>query len=100
MQNTQNDGSQSSPIIYYIRHGLTDWNAEYRFQGRRDIPLNQIGRGQASENGKKLKGLIENPEDFDFIASPLMRTRETMERIREQMGLEISDYKTDDAQVR
>src|SRR5688500_7906195 len=40
------------PEIYFIRHGETPWNAERRYQGRRDIPLNEKGRGQASQNGK------------------------------------------------
>ncbi|MFK7901957.1 MAG: histidine phosphatase family protein [Nitratireductor sp.] len=99
MQTSQNDGSTSAPIIYYIRHGLTNWNAEHRFQGKRDIPLNDIGRAQASENGKRLNALIKNPQDFDFISSPLIRTRETMELIRAQMGLDITSYQTDDRLV-
>lgn len=84
--------SASGPIIYYIRHGETDWNAEHRFQGRRDIPLNALGRSQAKANGKRLKALIENPDSFDFVCSPLGRTRETMENIRSEMGLDVADY--------
>lgn len=88
-----------SPIIYYVRHGLTDWNAEQRFQGQRDIPLNDVGRFQARTNGERLKLHLENPEDFDFVASPLGRTRETMELIRESMGLDPTYYRTDDTLV-
>src|SRR5882724_2562485 len=35
------------PFIYYVRHGLTDWNVQHRLQGRHDVPLNREGRAQA-----------------------------------------------------
>lgn len=81
--------------LYFIRHGETDWNAEARFQGQKDIPLNDKGRGQAKRNGKVLRDLI-NADDFDFVASPLGRTRETMEILRAAMGLSPDVYHMDD----
>jgi probable phosphoglycerate mutase len=84
-----------SPLVYFVRHGQTDWNAENRLQGQADIDLNALGREQANENGRKLAGLIPDPQDFDFVASPMKRTRETMERIRTAMGLEPRAYRTD-----
>ena len=42
------------PEFYFIRHGETDWNREGRYQGSRDIPLNDKGGGQAERNGKLL----------------------------------------------
>ena len=74
------------PEIYFIRHGETPWNAERRYQGRKDIPLNEKGRGQASQNGRTLAALFKarglEPQDFEWHASPLGRTRETMDRVR------------------
>lgn len=84
-------------LIYAIRHGQTDWNAEDRFQGARDIPLNDVGRAQARGNGRRLAEELGSAiTDFDFVASPLGRTRETMELIRAELGLQVSDYRTDD----
>lgn len=74
------------PELYFIRHGETDWNREGRYQGSRDIPLNDKGRGQADRNGLLLRQLLQragrNSEEFDWYVSPLSRTRETMERVR------------------
>ena len=74
------------PEIYFIRHGETPWNAERRYQGRKDIPLNDKSKGQASQNGKTLAALFKarglDPQAFEWHASPLNRTRDTMDRVR------------------
>jgi len=81
--------------LYFVRHGQTDWNAAGRLQGQTDIPINEIGRAQAKRNGALLADLLSSPQDFDFVASPLLRPRETMEIIRTQLGLEPKTYATD-----
>ncbi len=84
-------------LIYVIRHGQTDWNAESRLQGQKDIPLNDFGRQQATGNGVALGGILgADVRHFDFVASPLGRTRETMERVRLAMGLAPEAYRTDE----
>ena len=83
------------PLIYFIRHGQTDWNAQLRLQGQRDIPLNETGRGQAARNGHKLGEIVAQPDRFEFVASPLSRTRETMEIVRREMGLPRDGFRTD-----
>lgn len=84
-----------TPIVYLIRHGQTDWNAEGRLQGQADTDINALGRSQADGNGRRLRELIAEPGAFDFVASPLRRTRETMERVRRSMGLPAEGYRTD-----
>jgi broad specificity phosphatase PhoE len=83
--------------LYVIRHGQTDFNREGRLQGARDIPLNALGRSQAAENGRRLAAVPDfDPDAFDWVASPLSRTRETMELVRENAGLKRDAYRTDD----
>jgi len=86
----------SRPIVYFIRHGETDWNVEGRLQGQRDIPLNDLGRVQAEEAGRRLLGLAGAVGDLDYIASPMARTRETMEILRQAVGLHPAAYRTDE----
>jgi broad specificity phosphatase PhoE len=82
--------------IYFIRHGQTDWNAEGRLQGGRDTDLNAHGEGQAAAVARRLAASA-GPKlaDADFIASPLKRTRRTMEILRSSLGLPPEGYRTD-----
>jgi broad specificity phosphatase PhoE len=87
------------PELYFIRHGETNWNAEGRYQGSRDIPLNDTGQRQADENGKLLRQLLardhREPTEFRWYASPLGRTRETMERVRRQFDVPLPEVTVD-----
>lgn len=60
-------------IIYLIRHGETDWNKEYRYQGQVDIPLNEYGIELAKKTSEALKDI---PFEAAF-SSPLGRAVET-----------------------
>lgn len=81
--------------FYLIRHGETDWNREQRFQGQTDIAMNDNGRAQATANGHSLAQRVKDWDQWQFIASPLGRTRETMELLRAAAGLSPQDYGTD-----
>jgi broad specificity phosphatase PhoE len=85
----------AAPRAYFVRHGQTDWNAQARLQGQADTDINATGRAQAARNGALLAGLIGTAQDWDFVASPLRRTRETMEIIRREMGLDPAGYTVD-----
>jgi len=84
------------PVIYYVRHGLTQWNVEQRLQGRKDIPLNDQGRAQALHCGEILRQLLDrdaaDPASLVYVSSPLIRARETMELMRPALGLDPSRY--------
>lgn len=82
--------------LYIIRHGETEWNAERRYQGQVDVPLNARGRQQARRNGEALRALLPAIAGVDFVASPLGRARETMEIMRRALGLDPALYRVDE----
>lgn len=88
------------PTIYYIRHGKTEWNALGRFQGLQDIPLNDLGRAEATKAGDILRKLLaredRDPVGLSFVTSPLVRARATMELMRGGLNLPPHDYSVDD----
>ncbi|KAL8274661.1 hypothetical protein Esti_001376 [Eimeria stiedai] len=78
--------------VLAIRHGLTDYNAQRRLQGQLDVPLNDVGRAQCRDCGYRLKQMLQrNSQEIavDAIyASPLQRTKESAEIIREVAGID------------
>ncbi len=88
--------SACTHTLYFVRHGETEWNAQKRLLGHKDIPLNEAGRRQAADAGSCLAWLNAEPIRLDFISGPLVRTRETMEILRGALGLEPTSYRKDD----
>jgi len=86
-------------VLYFARHGETDWNRERRLQGQHDIPLNALGRAQASRCGVILRDLLGRngrpASEYDYVSSPLGRARTTMEMMRAEIDLDPDDYRTD-----
>ena len=82
--------NEPRPQPFYItllRHGESVGNAESRWQGQTDYPLNDTGRAQVRALAKRWK-----KEDVKFdlmIASPLMRAKETAEIIASVLNLKI-----------
>lgn len=74
--------------ILLIRHGQTDWNAEGRWQGHADVPLNELGRQQA----QLLAGRLKAWPISAIYCSDLKRASETAAIIARELDLEpISD---------
>jgi broad specificity phosphatase PhoE len=69
--------------IHLVRHGQTIMNAQVRFRGRLDIPLNEVGRAEAQEAARALvgSGLVA------VYTSPLGRAREVAEAIAVKNGV-------------
>lgn len=82
--------------LILIRHGETDWNREGRLQGGQDIPLNEIGRGQAAQAAARLRALAPDFATLDYVGSPMARARETMAILRRELGLPPDGYVVDE----
>lgn len=82
---TQQQPSYNLPIppnvwrVWFVRHGLTDWNAQGRFCGRSDISLSARGREQAQWLATRLRYLVSRP--VSVFASDLPRAYETASSI-------------------
>lgn len=72
------------PIVL-VRHGQTKWNAENRFRGRADIPLDDFGIRQAEAAATKLRSYPATA----IYASPLLRTMMTAQPIAEKHDLAV-----------
>ncbi len=69
--------------LFLARHGETDWNAEGRWQGHTDVPLNAAGRAQALALAERMR-----PERIAAVASSdLARARGTAEIVAGALGI-------------
>ena len=70
--------------LVLVRHGETDWNADNRFQGHADPPLNETGRAQA----RALATDLAQEAFAALYTSPLRRAAETAAIVGSELGLE------------
>jgi alpha-ribazole phosphatase/probable phosphoglycerate mutase len=73
------ESSISPHRIFFIRHGETNWNREFKYQGSSDVELNEEGVRQARSAGVRLAGIVP----ARVYASPLKRALRTAEIILE-----------------
>jgi len=69
--------------ILIVRHGQDEDNAKQILNGRRDMPLTELGRQQAQTVAVKLR---DNNINFIY-SSPLKRAHETAEIIAAELGI-------------
>jgi glucosyl-3-phosphoglycerate phosphatase len=67
------------------RHGQTTFNAEHRFQGQMDVPLNALGRAQAKRAATYLASL----GPAQIWSSDLSRASATADYLAALTGLEV-----------
>ena len=67
------------------RHGQTTWNAERRFQGQSDIPLDATGQAQAQRAARLLAGLRPDM----IVSSDLSRAASTAAPLARLTGLDV-----------
>ena len=65
--------------LVLVRHGESEWNAQGLWTGRTDIDLTQKGR----EEGKKAGEAIRNISFAIAFTAPLLRTRHTLDEIKD-----------------
>ena len=74
--------------ILLVRHGVTDWNREGRFQGHLDPPLSAEGRLEA----QLLAARLERDDLYRparVVSSTLARARETADAIGQRVGVAV-----------
>lgn len=90
----------ATDMLFAIRHGETDWNAEGRFQGHSDVALNEKGMRQARESGERLRARLADlsiaPAEMAFFCSPLARAEATMRILRRALGLAETGFASDE----
>lgn len=68
------------------RHGQTVWNVEHRFQGQRDVPLDETGVAQAERAARLLAGLRPDA----VVASDLRRAADTASALSRLAGIPVT----------
>ena|ERR1700761_7545209 len=81
--------------LYVVRHGECEHNVAGRAASWDDSPLTEKGREQARNNGALLREIEPELSRFAFFASPIHRTCNTMEIVREGAGLPPTGYRAD-----
>lgn len=69
--------------FYLVRHGDTAWNRDWRYRGRVDLPLDEIGLSQARATADALTNVGLQA----VFSSPLKRAFNTAELIAQAAGL-------------
>jgi broad specificity phosphatase PhoE len=71
--------------ILILRHGRTTWNADRRYQGQQDPPLDEIGHAQAIEAA----ALVASMSPDLVVSSDLQRAKHTADKLASLLGIRL-----------
>ncbi len=71
--------------LILLRHGRTEWNANRRYQGQLDPPLDEVGQAQAIEAA----ALVASMHPDVLVSSDLQRASQTAAKIASLTGLPL-----------
>lgn len=82
------------PLVF-LRHGVTDWNRQARYQGSTDIELSHDGRrmmkGQAALVEKLFECGVLDRQQISLVSSPLIRARQSAAELADHLDIKPAD---------
>ncbi|MFI7587036.1 histidine phosphatase family protein [Spongisporangium articulatum] len=80
----------AADFVVLLRHGRTASNHEGRWQGQLDVPLDEVGAGQAVAASKALAALLEGLDGkVRLVSSDLSRASATAGALAETLGVDL-----------
>jgi broad specificity phosphatase PhoE len=75
-------------VLLVVRHGITQWNADQRWQGWADIPLSDVGLRQVRVAARSLAFVLrDETRKVRLVSSDLMRAYQTAEAFQKELAL-------------
>ncbi|HEU0086116.1 MAG TPA: bifunctional RNase H/acid phosphatase [Pseudonocardiaceae bacterium] len=93
-----NSGAQTAPPAHWtgttspptrlllLRHGQTEYSAQRRYSGRRDLPLTELGERQAAAAAARL---ATTNGVSAVLSSPTLRARQTAKPVADALGVPL-----------
>jgi len=76
-------------MVYFFRHGETEWNKEHRYQGAKNSPLTAYGKSQIELVCSIFEKEPDLPKPLKVYVSPLERAVETAEILARHIDIDL-----------
>ncbi len=80
----------SARRVIVLRHGRTGHNHSGTWQGQLDVPLDEVGRAQASAAARALHEVTADGGAVRIVSSDLSRAQETAEALAARLGAVVT----------